>query len=187
MNQDIQEAFDLAEIEMNETINYLKNKLAGLRAGKANVHMLDGIKVDYYGQITPLQQVSNVNTTDPHTITIQPWDKSMTEVIEKEIMKANLGFNPANKGDMLIINVPPLTEERRKELVKVVKQEEETGKISIREARKSTLDIIKKLKADGLSEDEERTAQDNVQDITNKFTKQVEELIKEKEKEIMTV
>ena len=187
MNQDVQEAFELAEEEMNETVSYLKKKLASLRAGKANIHMLDSIKVDYYGQITPLRQVSNVNTPDAQTITIQPFDKSLTEVIEKEIMKANLGFNPSNRGEMLYISVPPLTEERRKDLVKYVKGEEETGKISIREARRSTLDIIKQLKNDGLSEDEERKAQDNVQELTDKYSKIIEELIAEKEKEIMTV
>ena len=187
MNQDVQEAFELAEEEMNETISYLKKKLASLRAGKANIHMLDSIKVDYYGQVTPLRQVSNVNTPDAQTITIQPFDKSMTEVIEKEIMKANLGFNPSNRGEMLYISVPPLTEERRKELVKYVKGEEENGKISIREARRSTLDIMKKLKNDGLSEDEEKRAEDDVQELTDKYSKIVEKLIAEKEKEIMTV
>ncbi len=187
MNEDLQDIFELAKEEMQETIAYLKKKLASLRAGKANIHMLDGIKVDYYGTVTPLNQVANVNTPDAQTITIQPWEKSMLSVIEKEIMKANLGFNPINKGEVLFISVPPLTEERRRDLVKSVKSEEENSKISIREARRNTLDEIKKLKNDGLPEDDERRAQDKVQEITDDFVKKVEELIKEKEKEIMTV
>jgi ribosome recycling factor len=190
MNEDIQLLLESAEEEMKETISYLKKKLASLRAGKANIHMLDGLKVDYYGTLTPLTQVANLNTPDAQTITIQPWEKSMTAVIEKEIMKANLGFNPSNKGDIIYINVPPLTEERRKDLVRVVKKEEENTKISIRETRRTTLDEIKKLKDDkdsGLSEDDERRAQDDVQELTDKYIKNVESIIEEKENEIMTV
>lgn len=187
MNEDVQDLFDLAEEEMKETLSYLNKKLASLRAGKANVHMLDGIKVDYYGTLTPLSQVANVNTPDAQTITVQPWEKNMTAVIEKEIQKANLGFNPSNKGDMLYISVPPLTEERRRELVKVVKTEEENSKISVRETRRSTLDEIKKLKNDGLPEDDERRAQDKVQEMTDSYVKKIEEIIEAKEKEIMTV
>ncbi len=187
MNEDLADIFELANSEMQETIEYLKKKLSSLRAGKANVHMLDSIKVDYYGTQTPLNQIANVNTTDPQTIAIQPWEKSMVSVIEKEIMKANLGFTPINKGDLIYINVPPLTEERRRELVKVVKTEAENGKISIREARRSTLDEVKKLKNDGLPEDDEHKAQDKIQKITDDFVKKIDEICNEKEKEIMKV
>lgn len=187
MNEDVQMLMELADDSMKSAVNHLEKELIKLRAGKANPHVLDGIKVDYYGQRSPLNQVSNIGTTDARTIIVQPWDKSMANVIYKEIMKSNLGFNPVNKGDILIINVPPLTEERRRELVKFVKNEGENCKISIRGARREAISELKDLKNDGLSEDMQKKGEEDIQKITNKFTKVVEKIISAKEKELMTV
>lgn len=187
MTEDVQLLIDLADESMKKSIAHLEKELLKLRAGKANPRMLDSIKVDYYGQISPLNQVANVGTQDAQTIVIQPWDKSMSESIEKEIMKANLGFNPVNKGDILIINVPPLTEERRKELVKLVKAESETCKVSIRNARREAIDGLKDLKEEGLSEDVQKKSEDKIQKLTTDYSKKVDLVIDAKEKAIMTV
>ena len=146
MTEDVKLQLEMTDDSMKDTVAHLNKELSKLRAGKASPAMLDGIKVDYYGTLTPLKQVANVGTQDASTIVVQPWEKSMTEVIDKEIMKANLGFNPVNKGDILIINVPPLTEERRIELAKQVKSAGETGKISIRNARREAMDSFKQMK-----------------------------------------
>ncbi len=187
MNEEIEMQLDIMKESMSDAIKHLEAELVKLRAGKANPHMLDGIKVDYYGAITPLSQVANVGTTDAHTIVIQPWEKSMIEVIEKEILKANLGFNPANNGELIHIKVPVITEERRRDLVKIVKSEGENCKISIRNARRDAIDAFKKMKDDGLSEDEQKRAEAEVQEYTNEFTKKVDEIVDAKEKEVMTV
>ncbi len=187
MTEDVQLIMDLADESMKKSITHLEKELVKLRAGKANPHMLDSIKVDYYGQLSPLNQVANVGTQDAQTIVIQPWDKSMAEPIEKEIMKANLGFNPVNKGDILIINVPPLTEERRRELVKFVKIECETCKVSVRNARRDAIDGLKELKDDGLSEDIQKKSEEKVQKLTDEYSKKVDLIIEAKEKDIMTV
>jgi ribosome recycling factor len=187
MNEDVQMQFEILDEGLENAVEHLKKELIKLRAGKANPHMLSGVSVDSYGQKVPLNQVANVGTMDAQTIVVQPWDKSMITTIEKEIQKANLGFNPQNNGERIIINVPPLTEERRRELVKFVKSEEENCKISIRSARREALDGFKKLKEDGLSEDEQKRAETQVQEKVDDFVKKVESIIAEKEKEIMTV
>lgn len=187
MTEQVKEQLSSTEKSMKNAVSHLENELSKLRAGKANPQMLDSIKVDYYGQLTPLNQVANVGTQDAQTIVVQPWDKTLTEVIDKEIMKANLGFNPVNKGDILIINVPPLTEERRRELVKLVKSEGENCKISIRNSRREAIDQLKKLKDGGLSEDNQKRAEDNVQKLTDDYVKKVDSIIDAKEKDLMKV
>ena len=187
MNEDVQMQFEILEEGLTDSVEHLQQELIKLRAGKANPHMLSGITVENYGQRAPLNQVANVGTMDAQTIVVQPWDKTLISVIEKEIQKANLGFNPQNNGERIMINVPPLTEERRLELVKFVKSEEENCKISIRNARREALDGFKKLKEDGLSEDEQKRAEVQVQEKIDAYIKKVESIIAEKEKEIMTV
>ncbi len=187
MNEDVQMQFEILEESLNNSVAHLQKELLKLRAGKASPHMLSGITVENYGQKTPLNQVANVGTMDAQTIVVQPWDKTLIGVIEKEIQKANLGFNPQNNGERIVINVPPLTEERRRDLVKFVKNEEEKCKISIRNARRETLDAFKKMKEEGLSEDEQKRAEIKVQEKIDEYIKKVEEIIKDKEKEIMTV
>ena len=187
MNEDVQMQFEILDESINSSLNHLQNELLKLRAGKANPQMLSGIMVESYGQQSPLNQVANVGTMDAQTIIIQPWDKSLISVIEKEIQKANLGFNPQNNGERIMIKVPPLTEERRRELVKFVKAEEESCKISLRGARKEAMDGFKQLKDDGLSEDDQKRAETQVQEKIDQNVKKVESIIIEKEKEIMTV
>ena len=187
MNEEVQMQFEILDESLNNSISHLQDELLKLRAGKANPHMLSGIMVENYGQQTPLNQVANVGTMDAHTIVVQPWDKSLITVIEKEIQKANLGFNPQNNGERIMINVPPLTEERRLELVKFVKAEEENCKISLRNARREAIDGFKQLKDDGLSEYEQKRAETQVQEKVDASVKKVESIITEKEKEIMTV
>ncbi len=187
MNEEVQMFLDDAKDRMKNAVDHLDKVLSKLRAGKATPHLVSDVMVDYYGSMTPLSQVSNVSTPDGQTIRIQPWEKSMIEPIEKAIMSANLGFNPMNNGEAVMINVPPLTEERRRDLVKQVKKESEDAKVSVRNARRDANDEFKKMKKEGLAEDEEKVAQDNVQDLHDEFIKKVDELIDEKEKEIMTV
>ncbi len=187
MNEEVQMFLDDAKDRMNKAVDHLDKVLSKLRAGKATPHLVSDVMVDYYGSMTPLSQVSNVNTPDGQTIRIQPWEKSMIEAIEKAIMSANLGFNPMNNGEAVIINVPPLTEERRRDLVKQVKKESEDAKVSIRNARRDANEEFKKMKKEGLAEDEEKVAQDKVQELTDDYIKKVDELVEVKEKEIMTV
>jgi len=187
MEEELSMIYDMAKDSMSDSIGHLKKALLKIRAGKANPSMLDGVLVDYYGSMTPLSQVANVNTPDPRMISIQPWEKSSLEPIEKAIINSNLGFNPQNNGELIIINIPPLTEERRKELVKKAKTEGEDAKISIRNVRKDSNDEIKKLKNDGLPEDMAKDAEEEIQKFTNSFTINIESLIAEKEKDIMTV
>ena len=158
MSEDLEIIFDLAKDSMSNAISHLEKKLLNIRAGKANPNMLTNVFVDYYGTSTPISQVANVNTPDGRTLIIQPWDKSMLQEIEKGIEVANLGFNPMNNGENIIINVPVLTEERRKDLVKTAKSEGENAKVSIRSQRKDANDMIKSLKEEGLSEDEVKNA-----------------------------
>lgn len=172
---------------MQKALEHLDRELGKIRAGKANPKMLDGIMVEYYGSMTPLQQVASVNTPDPRTIAIQPWEKGMIGPIEKAIMNANLGLNPDNNGELVRINVPPLTEERRQSLVKQVKKEGEDARVSIRNARRDANDELKKLKKDGLPEDLEKDAEGQVQKLTDKFVKDVDDMLAAKEKDIMTV
>ncbi|MFM6965005.1 MAG: ribosome recycling factor, partial [Sphingomonadales bacterium] len=164
-----------------------ENELIKIRAGKASPAMLNSVMVEYYGSMTPLQQVANVNTMDARTIIVQPWEKPLLNDIAKGIINANLGLNPQNNGEQLIIAVPPLTEERRRELVKRAKAEAEHAKIGIRNNRKDALDMIKDLKNEGLSEDMTKDAEEEVQKITNSYIKKVDDLVELKEKDIMTV
>jgi ribosome recycling factor len=187
MEDDVQLLLETAEENMQKAIVHLDRELGKIRAGKANPKMLDGIMVEYYGSMTPLQQVASVNTPDPRTIAIQPWERGMIGPIEKAIMNANLGMNPDNNGELVRINVPPLTEERRQGLVKMVRKEGEEARISIRNARRDAINELKKLKKDGLAEDQEKDAEDEVQKATDKLNKVVEEMLEKKENDIMTV
>ncbi|HFS66889.1 MAG TPA: ribosome recycling factor [Flavobacteriia bacterium] len=184
MNEEIDFIIDEAKEGMDKAVAHLKTELANIRAGKASPQMLRGVMVDYYGSKTPLAQVANINTPDAQTLSVQPWEKNMIQEIEKGIMYANLGFNPMNNGESVIINVPPLTEERRKELVKVAKAEAEHGKISIRNIRKEANHDIKKTDA---SEDLIKVAEDQVQKLTDEHVRMVDEMLKVKEAEIMKV
>lgn len=169
---------------MDKALDHLTKSFVNIRAGKANPVMLSTVKVDYYGAQTPLSQVANVNTPDAQTLSVQPWEKALIPEIEKAIMVANLGFNPMNNGESIIISIPPLTEERRRELVKQAKAEAEDAKVGVRNARKEANSELKKIE---LSEDELKNAEVDVQDITNKYTDMIDEKYQVKEKEIMTV
>ena len=184
MNEELQFILDSARESMQGAIKHLENELLNIRAGKANPVMLKSVMVDYYGTATPLSQVANVNTPDGRTLSIQPWEKAMLAEIEKGIMVANLGFNPMNNGESIIINVPPLTEERRRELAKMAKAEAENAKVSIRNARKDANQEIKKSEA---SEDEQKNCEIDVQAATDNFIQKVDTVLATKEKEIMTV
>jgi len=187
MNEDIEIIMDETTDRMKSAISHLETELSKLRAGKATPALLDGIKVDYYGVNTPLNQVSNINTPDAKSIIVQPWEKTMLGPVEKAIMAANIGLTPINNGEIIRINVPPLTEERRAQLVKMVKNEGESARISIRNARKWANDELKKLLKEGLAEDEEKIAEDNVQELTDDYVKKVDEIVEAKETDIMTV
>jgi ribosome recycling factor len=187
MTEELELIRDEAEEKMEKAIKHLEYELSHLRAGRANPLLLDGIHVDYYGTMTPLAQVSSINTPDPKSILIQPWEKTMLGIIEKAILAANIGMTPINNGEVIRINVPPLTEERRHQLVKQVKQEGETAKISIRSARKWFLDELKTLLKDGLPEDEEKNGEKIIQEMTDKHIARVEKVVETKEKEILTV
>jgi ribosome recycling factor len=187
MNEEAQMCLDEAREGMEGALSHLEREFHKIRAGKASPQMLEGIMIDYYGTMTPIEQASNINTPDPRQIVIQPWDKSILGEIEKAIMNANLGLNPKNEGEILRISVPPLTEERRLELVKKAKAEAENTKISIRNTRRAANDLAKRLEKDGLPEDESKKVQDNIQDLTDEFIKKVDELVDAKEKDMMTV
>lgn len=182
---DIQFILDTAKEAMDNAIKHLEKQFVNIRAGKASPAMLGSVMVDYYGSQTPLNQVANVNTPDGRTISVQPWEKSMLQEIERAIIYANLGFNPMNNGEMIIINVPPLTEERRRDLSKQAKAEAEDAKVSIRTARKDANHDIKKL--DDVSEDLQSNAEIDIQDMTDKYVNKVDDVYAVKEKEIMTV
>lgn len=185
MNEDIQFILDTAKEAMDNAIKHLEKQFVNIRAGKASPAMLGSVMVNYYGAQTPLTQVANVNTPDGRTITVQPWEKKMLQEIEKGIQIANLGFNPMNNGDTIIINVPPLTEERRRDLAKQAKAEAEDAKIGVRSARKDANNEIKKL--DDVSEDLKKNAEVDVQHLTDKYVKKIDDFFDTKEKEIMTV
>ncbi|MDO4729246.1 MAG: ribosome recycling factor [Bacteroidota bacterium] len=172
---------------MENSLVHLDKSFLNIRAGKASPAMLGGVKVDYYGSLTPISQVANINTPDARTITVTPWEKNMLQPIEKAIMVANLGFNPMNNGDTIIINIPVLTEERRRELVKQAKAETEDTKVGIRNARKDANTEIKKLEKNGLSEDISKSAEQDVQNLTDTYIKKADELLAAKENEIMKV
>ncbi|SKB54303.1 ribosome recycling factor [Salegentibacter holothuriorum] len=184
MEDDIEFIIDSAKEGMDNAIEHLKKQLQNIRAGKASPAMLGSVMVEYYGAQTPLQQVANVNTPDARTISIQPFEKSLIKDIEKGIMLANLGFNPMNNGESVIINVPPLTEERRKQLTKQAKAEAEDAKIGVRNDRKSANNELKKL---DISEDLLRDAENEVQELTNAHITRIDAILENKEKEIMTI
>ncbi|HVB03090.1 MAG TPA: ribosome recycling factor [Chitinophagaceae bacterium] len=176
-----------ANESMEKAIRHLELELSKLRAGKANPQMFDGISVEYYGSITPLSQVSNISASDVRTITIQPWEKNMLQAIEKAIISANMGVTPQNDGHQIRIFLPPLTEERRKELVKKVNVEGEHAKIAVRNIRRDIIEHIKRLQKEGLSEDIAKDSETRAQDITNKFILLIEKHCSMKDKEIMFV
>lgn len=185
MNEEIQFILDSTKEAMDNAQRHLEKQLLNIRAGKASPSMLGSVKVDYYGSQTPLSQVANVNTPDGRTITVQPWEKNMLQEIERGIMLANLGFNPMNNGDTIIINVPALTEERRRDLAKQAKAEAEHAKVGVRSARKEANNDIKKL--DDVSEDLKKNAEIDVQQMTDNHVKKIDDTLSSKEKEIMTV
>jgi len=187
MNEEIELIIEETRDRMTKAVEHLEHELARLRAGRSNPALLDGIAVDYYGVHSPLSQVSNINTPDAKTILIQPWEKTMLGTIEKAIMAANIGLTPVNNGEVIRINIPPLTEERRHQLVKQVRNEGETAKISIRNARKWANDELKNLLKEGLPEDLEKDAVEKVQEMTTTFNNKVDKVMATKEKEVMTV
>ena len=185
MNEELDLIFDLAKESMSNAITHLEKKLMNIRAGKANPNMLSNVTIEYYGTNTPLSQVANINTPDGRTIIIQPWEKTILPEIEKGIEIANLGFNPMNNGENIIINVPTLTEERRTELAKQAKTETEEAKIAIRNARKEANNEIKKYS--NFSEDLKKNSELDIQEITNNYIDKVDKIFDLKEKEIMTL
>ena len=187
MSELIKKQVSDARALMEKAIDHCDGELQKIRAGKANPSMLDDVMVDYYGAPTPLNQVGSVNTPDARTIVVQPWEKSLLSAIEKAIMEANLGVNPQNDGTIIRINVPPLTEERRRDLVKKAKAEAETGKIAVRNIRKEANEKIRRLKSEGVSEDEMKAGEGEVQKLTDSFIAKVDQLSDAKEKDIMTV
>ena len=187
MTEEIQFNLDITKESMDEVIVRLDSILAKIRAGKANPQMLSAVKIDYYGTQTPLSQAANISTSDPQTIIVQPFDKNLIGDIEHAISEANLGFNPSNNGEKVIINIPPLTEDRRRDLVKQAKIEIENAKVSIRNIRQGANDEMKKLGKQGLSEEMERDAEGLVQDLTNTYSNKINELFAAKEADIMTV
>ena len=172
---------------MNKAISHLEAELIKIRAGKANPNMLDGIVADYYGAPTPIAQIANISVLDARTISVQPWEKKMLQPIERAIMASNIGINPQNDGNFIRLFLPPLTEERRKELVKRCNAEGENGKVSIRNIRRDAIEQIKKLQKEGLSEDAAKDAEASVQEQTNRFITLIEKHLEAKEKEIMVV
>ncbi len=184
----ISEVKKSAETKMSKSVNSLKIALAKVRTGRANPGILDHVHVDYYGNLTPINQVANITLIDGRTISVQPWEKKMVNVVEKAIRDSDLGLNPSSIGDIIRVPMPPLTEERRKEMVKLVKTEGEDAKIAVRNIRRDANEYLKKiLKDKACSEDDERRAQDDIQKLTDKYVKQIDGLLAEKEKEVMTV
>jgi ribosome recycling factor len=187
MNEQVKTQLNEATSTMQGAVSFLEKDLKKMRAGKASTQMLEGVKVDYYGNMTPIEQVGNISTPAPNQITIQPWDKGSLGAINKALLAANLGFTPKVESDIIRITLPPLTEERRKEIVKSVKTEAENSKVSIRNVRRNILEKIKKMKDSGATEDDIKQAEKEMQDMTDKFIKQVDSIVSTKEKEIMTI
>ncbi|UII28826.1 ribosome recycling factor [Fulvivirga maritima] len=187
MEEEINMYLDEARDLMNKAIKHFTGELVKIRAGKASPAILEGLMVQYYGNPTPINQVASITAPDARSLMIKPWEKNVIPEIEKAIINSDLGLNPQNDGEQVIISIPQLTEERRQNLVKQAKGEGEQGKISIRNVRKETNDNLKKLQKDGASEDEIKRAEDKVQALTDDFTKKIDELLEKKEKEIMTV
>ena len=184
---DVKEILSGAEERMEEAVMYLEETLARIRAGKANIKLIDGIRVDNYGSMVPINNCAAVTTPDARTIAIKPWDKSMFKVIEKAIINSDLGIMPENNGEIIRLGIPPLTEERRKQLVKQCGKEGENAKMSVRNARRETIDKLKKAVKEGLSEDLQKDGEADLQKVHDKYIKNIDALLAAKEKEIMTV
>ena len=187
MNEDVQLLLDMAEDGMKHAANHLEETLVHIRAGKANIRILDPVRVNYYGSSVPISNVANVSTPDAKTIAIQPWEKTLIKEIEKAIINSDIGITPDNNGEIIRLSIPPLTEERRRSLVKQVRSEGEEARISIRNSRRETIEEIKKLQKGGLSEDLAKDAEDLVQKMTDQYYKKVEEAMAKREQEIMTI
>jgi len=187
MTEDPSVIIEDAKESMEKAIDHLEVELIKIRAGKANPVMLDGIMVDYYGNPTPINQVANISAMDARTLSVQPWEKNMLQPIERAIIAANIGINPQNDGNIIRLYLPPLTEERRKELVKRCNAEGEHAKIAVRNIRRESIEKIKKLQKDGLSEDAAKDAEDEMQEITDAFIATIEKHLSQKDKEIMAV
>lgn len=183
----MEEIIELAQMGMDAAIEHLQQELVKVRTGKASASMLGGIVVSYYGSPTPLNQVSNISASDSRTLNIQPWEKNMLGPIEKAIFEANLGITPQNNGEMVILNIPPLTEERRKELVKKSKSLAEDSKVGVRQARREAIDDIKKEVKNGYPEDAGKKKEDEIQELTNKYTAKIDDMVKAKEADIMKI
>ena len=187
MHEDIQFLLDAVNEAMQNSLSHLEKELSKIRAGKANPMILNGVMVEYYGSMTPLNQVATVTAPDPRMLMVSPFEKSMLGGVERAIIEANLGLNPSNDGAIIRVPIPALTEDRRRDLVKQAKGEGENAKISIRNSRRDCLSDIKKLKDDGVSEDMIKRGEDETQKITDKYTKQVDDILDKKESEIMTI
>ncbi len=187
MTEEVNDLLEFTEMSMESAIEHLEKELVSVRAGRASISMLKNIYVDYYGINTPLQQVSNVSVVDARTLTIQPWEKAMLPVIEKSLFAANLGITPQNNGEMIRLNIPPLTEERRRSLAKQIKSIGEDAKVSIRQSRKQANTDVKKLVKGGISEDIGKDVEEKIQSLTNKYSKKTDALIGAKEKELMSI
>jgi ribosome recycling factor len=187
MSEDINKITGDTESSMSKAINHLEAELVKIRAGKANPNMLDGIMADYYGNPTAINQIANISVLDARTISVQPWEKNMLQGIERAITMANIGINPQNDGNIIRLSIPPLTEERRRELVKKCNGEGEHAKVAMRNIRRDAIEAVKKLQKDGLSEDVSKDAEKQVQEITDKYIGLIEKHLGAKEKEIMAV
>jgi ribosome recycling factor len=187
MSEELSLIMDDAEEHMKKAIQHLEIELVKIRAGRANPNMLDGIVVDYYGTPTPINQIGNLTVTDARTLTIQPWEKNMLQPIERAIINSNIGLAPQNDGNIIRLFLPPLTEERRKELVKRVNAEGEHTKVAVRNIRRDAIEHIKKLQKDGLSEDAAKDAEKDIQVLTDKYSAQIDKHLEAKDKEIMSV
>jgi ribosome recycling factor len=187
MSEELDKILTDTDHVMSKALNHLESELVKIRAGKVNPAILDGIMADYYGNPTPINQIANVSVLDARTISVQPWEKNMLQAIERAIIMANIGINPQNDGTTIRLFLPPLTEERRKELVKRCNNEGEQGKIALRNIRRDSIEAVKKLQKDGLSEDICKDAEKRVQETTDRFIKLVEKHLEAKEKEIMAV
>jgi ribosome recycling factor len=185
--EDVAITLELSEDSMKKAINHLEAELAKIRAGKANPQMVDGIMVDYYGSPTAINQVANISVLDARTITIQPWEKKMLQAIERAIIASNIGINPQNDGNIIRLFLPPLTEERRKELVKKCQGEGEHAKVAVRNIRRDAIENIKKAQKTGLSEDAAKDAEEEMQEVTNRYIAFVDKHLERKEKEIMAI
>ena len=187
MNEEVELVHEMTKERMEKALGHLEDELVRIRAGRANIHILDGVEVEYYGTPTPLNQVSNISTPDAKTIMIQPWEKNMIDPIERAIMNSNVGITPANNGEVIRLTIPQLTEERRRDLVKQVRNEGENARVSVRNARRDANEEYKKMQKEGLSEDEAKSAEEEIQKLTDEFTEKIEKVIEAKEEDIMTI